>query len=156
MAIAVEKDGKKLGRVRFRAIEFCAAGELLPFICDNVERGSIVFTDGWSGYKKLGDQGYSHHEQAQGKDGAKDKEKEKSLDSAHLVISLFKRLMIGTFQERFEKRYLQRYLDKFAFRFNRRKTKVVGKRFFRIAQQVAVSTKLVNTALAPVSQRLAN
>jgi hypothetical protein len=57
-----------------------------------------------------------------GKGGAKDKEK--SLDPAHLVISLFKRLMIGTFQGRFEKRYLQRYLDEFAFRFNRRKTKV--------------------------------
>jgi hypothetical protein len=88
------------------------------------------------------------------KGGAKNKEK--SFDSALLVISLFKRLMIGTFQGRFEKRYLQRYLDEFAFRFNRRKTKVVGKRFFRLAQQVAASTKLVNTALAAVSQRLAN
>lgn len=90
----------------------------------------------------------------QGKDGAKNKEK--SLDLAHLAISLFKRLIIGTFQGRFEKRYLQLYLDEFAFRFNRRKTKVVGKRFFRLAQQVAASTKLVNTALAAVSQRLAN
>lgn len=120
----------------------------------NVERGSKVFTDGWSGCKKLGDQGYTHQEQVQGKDGAKNKEK--SLDSVHLVISIFKRLMIGTFQGRFEKRYLQRYLDEFAFRFNCRKIKVVGKRFFRLAQQVAASTKLVDTALAAVSQRLAN
>ncbi len=90
----------------------------------------------------------------QGKDGAKDKEK--CIDSAHLVISLFKRLMIGTFHGRFEKRYLQRYLDKFDFRFKRRKTKVVGKRFFRLAQQVAASMQLVNTAQAPVIQRLAN
>ena len=55
-----------------------------------------------------------------------------------------------------EKRYLQRYLDKFDFRFKRRKTKVVGKRFFRLAQQVAASMQLVNTSLAPVIQRLAN
>lgn len=41
--------------MRFRVIEACAAGELLPFICDNVECGSTVFTDGWSGYKNLGD-----------------------------------------------------------------------------------------------------
>jgi transposase-like protein len=55
VAMAVEKDGKKLGRVRFRVIESCAAGDLLPFICDNVGRGSVVFTDGWSGYTKLRD-----------------------------------------------------------------------------------------------------
>jgi hypothetical protein len=43
VAMAVEKDGKKLGRLRFQVIDSCAAGELLPFICDNVARGSNVF-----------------------------------------------------------------------------------------------------------------
>jgi hypothetical protein len=53
---------------------------------------------------------------------------------------LIKRVMIGTFKVNFEKKYLQRYLDEYVFRFNRRTTASVGKRFFRIVQQ-AVTTK---------------
>lgn len=152
VAIAVEKDGKKLGRVRFQVIDRCSAGELVPFIRANVETGSTVFTDGWSAYKSLESEGYTHQQEVNGED----QDKKNSLDAAHLVISLFKRLMIGTFQGRFEKRYLQRYLDEYAFRFNRPKTKNVGKRFWRLVQQVAVSSKLVNTSLIPVSPILAN
>lgn len=155
VAIAVEKEGKKkLGRVRLQVIENCGAGELIPFIRANIEPGSTVMTDGWSGYNGLKVEGYDHKAQSQGTE--KPKGKESCLDAAHLVISLIKRLMIGTFQGRFEKRYLQRYLDEYAFRFNRRKTKHVGKRFWRLAQQVAVSTKLINTCLAPVSPMLEN
>jgi transposase-like protein len=153
-AIAVEKDGKRLGRVRFQVIEGCSAGELLPFIHANIEQGSTVFTDGWSAYKSLESEGYIHQQEVNGKD--KDKSKTNSLDAAHLIISLVKRLMIGTFQGRFEKRYLQRYLDEHAFRFNLRKTKNVGKRFWRLIQQVAVSKKLINTSLVPVDRTLAN
>jgi transposase-like protein len=154
VAIAVEKDGKKLGRVRFQVIESCSAGELLPFMRANIEQGSTVFTDGWSAYKSLESEGFTHQREVNGMDTNKDKKN--SLDAAHLVISLFKRLMIGTFQGRFEKRYLQRYLDEYTFRFNRRKSKSVGKRFWRLMQQVALSTKLVNTALIPVNPGLAN
>ena len=42
----------------------------------------------------------------------------------------------------FERRYLQRYLDEYVFRFNRRTTTVVGKRFYRIAQQAVLSGPL--------------
>ena len=102
VAIAVEKDGKKWGRVRLQVIEACSAGHLIPFIRDNVELGSTVFTDGWSGYKQLGAEGYNHLPEVQPKD------------------------------------------------------QVVGKRFFRLVQQVAGSRKLINTCLAPVSPGLAN
>ena len=57
------------------------------------------------------------------------------LYGAHLVFSLIKRLILGTFQGHFERKYLQRYLDEYVFRFNRRNTISVGKRFFRIIQQ---------------------
>ena len=60
VAMAVELDGKKLGRVRFQVIENCGAGQLVPFIFDNVEKGSVVKTDGWPGYNQLKDQGYIH------------------------------------------------------------------------------------------------
>ena len=129
---------------------------MIPFIRDNVEPGSSVFTDGWAGYKQLGAEGYDHQAETQSKDKKKGGDAGKTLDAAHKVISLVKRLMLGTFQGRFDKKYLQRYLDSYTFRFNRRKTDFVGKRFFRLVQQVAGSSKLINTCLAPVSPSLAN
>lgn len=56
-----------------------------------------------------------------------------------LVMSLVKRVMLGTFQGRFDPRYLQRYLDEYVFLFNRRNCKAIGRRFWRIMQQVAQS-----------------
>ena len=152
VAIAVEKDGKKLGRVRLQVIESCSCGELLPFVRANIEPGSNVITDGWAGYKSIGVEGYAHQQQVK----CKEQDNDSVLPGAHLVISLVKRLILGTFQGRFEKRYLQRYLDEYTFRFNRRRTKHVGKRFWRLVQQVAKSSKLINTALVPVNPALAN
>lgn len=135
VAIAVEKKGRKLGRLRLQVIEDCSSGELIPFVQANVDRGSLVTTDGWSGYKALQSCGYSHNAIAQ----TKTEDKDSVLPGVHLVTSLIKRLILGTFQGRFEKKYLQRYLDEYVFRFNRRNTKFVGKRFFRIVQQAATS-----------------
>lgn len=135
VAIAVEKKGRKLGRIRIQVIEDCSSGELIPFVQANVDRGSLVTTDGWPGYKALQSCGYSHNAISQ----TKTKDKDSVLPGVHLVTSLIKRLILGTFQGRFEKKYLQRYLDEYVFRFNRRNTKSVGKRFFRIVQQAVTS-----------------
>ncbi|MFZ1986364.1 MAG: transposase, partial [Desulfatitalea sp.] len=62
------------------------------------------------------------------------------LPGVQVVISLIKRLVLGTFQGRFEKKYIQAYLDEYTFRFNRRNCKHVGKKFFRIAQQSVVTS----------------
>lgn len=136
VAIAVERKGRKLGRVRLQLIDDCSSGQLIPFVKSNVSQGSVVTTDGWKSYNELGNQGYKHQQVLR----AKTPEKESVLPGAHLVISLVKRLIMGTFQGRFERKYLQRYLDEYVFRFNRRTTTCVGKRFFRIIQQ-AVTTK---------------
>jgi hypothetical protein len=56
-------------------------------------------------------------------------------DGAHLVTTLVKRLIRGTYQGRFEPKYLQNYLDEYVFRFNRRKSRNIGKKFMRIVQQ---------------------
>jgi len=58
----------------------------------------------------------------------------------HLVVSLIKRLVLGTFQGRFEKMYLQSCLDEYTFRFNRQNSKHVGKKFFRIVRQSVLSS----------------
>jgi len=131
VAIAVEQKHPKLGRLRLQLIEDCSAGELVPFVQSNVFSGSTITTDGWLGYDPLPAGDYKHKKVFK----SKTKGKESVLPGAHLVISLIKRLILGTFQGRFETKYLQRYLDEYVFRFNRRTTKSVGKRFFRIAQQ---------------------
>ena len=79
------------------------------------------------------------HEKTNQSNPAKENE---SLYGAHLIISLVKRLIRGTFQGRFEPKYLQNYLDEYVFRFNRRKSKSIGKKFMHIVQQVMVSAKI--------------
>lgn len=131
VAIAVERKGRKLGRLRLQLISDCSSDQLFPFIIDNIDQNSTVSTDGWLGYSELDSAGYNHRKIVR----SKSPNKESVLSGVHLVISLIKRLVLGTFQGRFDRKYLQRYLDEYVFRFNRRTTKVVGKRFFRIVQQ---------------------
>jgi hypothetical protein len=114
-----------------------SAYSLETFILDNVEPGSIIATDGWEGYNFIEDVYCTHEMTNQSR--SNDYE---SLYGAHLVISLVKRLIRGTFHGRFEPKYLQNYLDEYVFRFNRRKSKSIGKKFMRIVQQVVKSTKI--------------
>ena len=144
VAIAVErKPTRKLGRLRLQVISDCSAGELTPFITGNVEHGSSIQTDGWKGYNHLEKSGYAHSRMLQ----SKAEDKDSVLPGVHLIISLLKRLIRGTFQCRFEQKYLQRYLDEYVFRFNRRTTKSVGKRFWRIAQQAMATSPLSSVVL---------
>jgi hypothetical protein len=54
-----------------------------------------------------------------------------------LVASLPKRWLIGTHQGGVQHQHLDYYLDGFTFRFNRRRSKVRGLPFHRLAQQAA-------------------
>jgi hypothetical protein len=53
-------------------------------------------------------------------------------------------------------KYIQNYLDEFVFRFNRRKSNNIGKKFMRLVQQVVKSAKVTNLEiiwdLAPISE----
>jgi len=114
-----------------------SAYSLETFILDNVEPGSTIATDGWEGYNFIEDVHCTHDMTNQSR--SNDYE---SLYGAHLVTSLVKRLIRGTFHGRFEPKYLQNYLDEYVFRFNRRKSKSIGKKFMRIVQQAVKSTKI--------------
>lgn len=154
VAVAVERKKKRLGRLRLQVIEDCSGDELIPFIQDNVEPGSQVSTDGWKSYDAISDLGFDHNKiMASKREG-----KESALSGVHLIASLVKRLMLGTFQGRFEKKYLQHYLDEYVFRFNRRTTNSVGKRFFRIVQQAVVTGPKFNKVITMgnISPVLAN
>jgi len=138
VVVAVELNGHKLGRVRLQVIGNCSSNELLPFIETNVVAASSVVTDGWKGYSGLQKSNYRHEQIFQ----TKTKDKASVLPGVHMIASLIKRLILGTYQGRPEKKYLQKYLDEYVFRFNRSKSKSVGKCFFRIVQQSVNSVKI--------------
>jgi len=77
----------------------------------------------------------------------KSADKASVLPAVHLVASLLKRVMLGTYQGRFEPKHLQSYLDEYVFRFNRRTSKSVGKKFMRIVQQVVASMKITQNQI---------
>ena len=147
VAVAIERKGHKLGRLRMQVISRCSADELIPFAKVNIATGSCITTDGWKGYCGLEEAGYLHRKIVQ----SQVDDKESVLPGVHLIVSLFKRVILGTFQGRFGGQYLQRLLDEYVFRFNRRTTKSVGKRFWRIVQQAVASPPITNKNLVLAS-----
>ena len=138
VAVAVERDPaqKKIGRIRLQVILDYTSDSLQTFIDLNIESGSTIVTDSWSSYPPgIKDQVHEPINQSvSGKD-------DNRLYGVHLIASLVKRLILGTHQGRFEPKYLQNYLDEYVFRFNRRNSKCIGKKFMRIVQQAVISAK---------------
>lgn len=139
VVIAVEVDGRKLGRVRLSHIPDASGASLVGFVTDCVEKGSLVHTDGWRGYNGLGHMGYQHRVTHTTGD------KELAVDifqHVHLISSLLKRWLGATHQGKVGLKHLQRYLDEFTFRFNRRKSRHVGKIFHRLVEQLVLRQAL--------------
>ena len=135
VVIAIELDGKKVGRIRLRCIPKASAEHLLGFIRDMAVPHATVHTDGWPGYAGLADAGFRHRVTlASGKRG----QAIEAFPQVHLVASLLKQWLLGTHQGKVSSKHLQRYLDEFAFRFNRRRFANVGKIFHRLAQQLVL------------------
>jgi hypothetical protein len=88
IAIAAEKNGRGLGRIRLQHIGDVSTHSLLAFVQGAVELGAIVHTDGWSGYAGLAAAGYQH--QATVISGSPDPAHE-VMPRVHLVASLLKR-----------------------------------------------------------------
>ena len=132
VVIAAQEDGKGIGRIRMRRIPDASAPSLMPFVEDAIEPGSLVHTDGWSGYDPLEGKGYRHRiTLLKGrKESASD-----LLPRVHLVASLLKRWLLGTHQGAVSREHLDSYLDEFTFRFNRRNSRSRGKLFLRLAEQ---------------------
>ena len=133
VVVAVELDGDRMGRIRLRHIADASGRSLGEFIGDSVEPGSTVHTDGWRGYAGLERAGYVHRvTPTRGDDAVTAAE----FPHVHLVVSLLKRWLTGTHQGGVGSKHLQLYLDEFTFRFNRRKSRHVGKIFYRLAEQL--------------------
>ena len=120
VAIAVElkrwknKAGRnqiKAGRVRLQVVQNFTATELTGFVARNVERYSVVYTDGNRSYNALNTLGFQHKPE----DGA-------ALTTLHRVVTNLKSWLQGTHRGAVRRKHLQAYLNEFTFRFNRRKS----------------------------------
>ena len=132
VAIAVEKKGRQIGRVRMRVLKDFTAAQLCGLVCDCIEPGSTVRTDGLKSYLTLPRHGYVHDRIIQKKH---EETASELMPSVHRVASLLKRWLLGTHQGRVSRAHLGYYLDEFTFRFNRRKSRHRGKLFYRLVQQ---------------------
>lgn len=132
--IAVELNGKRLGRVRLRRIADASAESLKAGISYAAEPGCLIRTDGWSGYSGLANEGYEHTVvRSQGEIG------ENLLPGCHRIASLLKRWLMGTHQGAVSHEHLDYYLDEYTFRFNRRTSRHRGKLFFRLLENAMVT-----------------
>lgn len=131
VVVAVEILPKGTGRVRLKIIPNATGKHLLKFIRENVEAGTIINTDGWSGYAQLKRKGYQHIVQRQ----VIATNNEEMLPNVHRIASLLKRWLLGTHQNYTSHERLQKYLDEFTFRHNRRKSNSRGLLFHRIIEQ---------------------
>ena len=139
VVVAVECKGKQIGRVRFRCIPEATGENLIQFIEDTIEPGSII-TDGWRGYSSLSkSEKYTYQTKII---SVSEQEAHELLPHVHLVDSLVKRRVNGTHQGNISPKHLPYYLDEFAFRFNRKLSTYRGKLFYRLIQQ-AVTTSPV-------------
>jgi hypothetical protein len=114
---AVEVRGAKLGRVRFRVLSPRNMDGFMSFLDDSVATGATVVTDAAVSYKRMiPDAGFRHAVESV-RDGLA---KEDVLRAFHLVASLLKRYLAGTYHGAVSPKHIQAYLNEFAFRFNRR------------------------------------
>jgi transposase-like protein len=131
IVVAVEENGKGLGRIRMRRIPNASAPSLEGFVLGAVVPGSEVHTDGWEGYAGLERQGYRHRITILSKSQQTPSE---LLPRVHRVVALLKTWLKGTHQGAISPEHLDYYLDEFTFRFNRRTSQYRGKLFYRLLQ----------------------
>lgn len=133
IAIAVEaRPGGRSGRLRLARIRDVSEPTLTAFVADAVLPGSVIYTDGWQGYRGLGEAGYIHQPISLAASGDP---AHVVMPRAHRVASLLKRWLLGTHQGAVRAHQLDFYLDEYVFRFNRRTSRHRGLLFYRLLEQ---------------------
>jgi transposase-like protein len=112
----VEDGARYAGRLRLRTIESASAKHLIPFVVDDVAKGTVILTDGWNGYDGLFKFGYKHRPEVEGTP----QRASKILPLIHREFANLKTWLQGTHHGRVTPRHLQAYLNEFVFRHNRR------------------------------------
>ena len=136
--IAVEvREPKGIGRCRMSVLADASGASLGPFVSENVESGSRVITDGWSGYQGLAALGYAHEVRNQSAAARRGEDPGELLPAVHRIASLAKRWLLGTHQGSVDEAHLPAYLNEFIFRFNRRRSASRGMVFYRVLELAA-------------------
>lgn len=130
--VAVERDGRALGRCRMQVIPDVSGPTLRAFIVAHVEPGSTVTTDGLASYRPACGDDYTHRPMPIGPSGQQAHE---LLPGVHRVAALTQRWLLGTHQGGVKPEHMQAYLDEFTFRFNRRRSRTRGMLFYRLLEQ---------------------
>jgi len=87
---------------------------ITAFAKENIEPGSVVRSDGFRSYRKLGET-YRHEPQV-----FDHQQNPEHLKWLHIIVSNAKAFILGTYHG-LDSKHLQAYLDEFAFRFGRRR-----------------------------------
>ncbi|HUI30468.1 MAG TPA: IS1595 family transposase [Candidatus Acidoferrales bacterium] len=113
----IDTSKKKIGgRLRLRKVSSPSGENILKFIEDNIEKGSVLVTDGWKGYNAVTRHGYERRI-VEGEDTI---EVAAQLVHIHRAFSNLKTWINGT-HHGVSRKHLQAYLNEFVFRYNRRR-----------------------------------
>lgn len=104
------------GRLRLQVLAARTRKQVEPFVRRSVALGSLVRSDGWTGYDNLTKLGYRHDPMVIQGDQTKTEE---HLPMIHIVFGNLDTWLLGI-HHGVSPRHLQAYLNEFVFRFNRR------------------------------------
>ena len=115
--IAVEEQSYDQPRfVSFEELESVYEKHVLPALEKNVQKGSVLKSDGAGVYVKAGRKSYSHQRSVAMKNP---EEAHENLKWVNLLTSNLKRFLLSTYHG-VNPKYRSKYLAEFAYRFNRR------------------------------------
>lgn len=138
--LLVEKRGCHCGRARLEVVDNAGSDMLTTAVRSNVAGGSRVHTDGWKPYESLREEGLRHRATVIGNP----KLASYLLPRVHLLASLLKRHVLGTFQGAISKGWLPGLLAEFEYRFNRRRAKrrpLLFGRMLELGQRIVGRTR---------------
>lgn len=143
VVVAVEFTKTSLGRARMARLPSNSRTSLAQFIKDNIEPGSILFSDGNQTYRSavldLHNRGLDY-QLTQLNQTAADLHSKEMMTKVHLVISLYRRQQLGTFHGGAADHNLDPYLSEFVFRFNRRRSRSRGRLFWALVTALCDTT----------------
>jgi len=118
--MAVETRDRGTGRARMSVIPDFKSSTLIAFLKQNVESGSIVYTDGLKSFAGLDDAGYKQVPRSQPLRNRPTEGREICRPLADRAIGNLQQWLIGTYHG-VSRDQLQVYVDEFVFRHNRRR-----------------------------------
>lgn len=151
VVIAVERREKALGRLRLEVIPSASGAVLEDFVTRNIEAGSTIVSDAWSGYSGLPARDYTHLPLSQAAMKRAGGEGD-AVPGVHRLISNLKTWLWGT-HHGVGADHLDHYLNEFVFRFNRRFYPMAGfATLLGIAAEISpTTTEDIKSPLAPAS-----